>query len=425
MAKKRLVSMILWVSILVLAVGCNGNDYPDNPTSKPSANQTNPPKEPSYYKVVLEGGNVLEGREEMERFYETTQNKEPAHLTIIQRYMTDGVQTEYTKEISFDGEKYIYECEGRTSEYLYLNYSISDSYPEGSNIRKTFSYCLANEEDITAEAIWRSLLSSVRVEIIDGTVIYQEYDYRDLCFNSSELIMIRKDDRYYGANFSNRNTACRIVDGLNWVKFEDIDEGDERYSFNWSASNLMIEMRRTVVNDKNNLMKFKDEANVCHVTYYFDFENRVAVMHYPFISSMSGALIATLTDEDILKTEELFVLFQGQSGTNYGQYEYSNGSHTISFEINQDGSGKLFVKALGIVEELYSIYVHGDGFISLRTLSSNQNENVYVFTMRGENDGYTYVAGKSSPSDQFEAYLTDGMCFAWIGYEHPGQAAQS
>ncbi len=396
---KKLIIIVLCLFSFVFVIGCQNKS--------------------SSYKVIFEEGKLIEGKEDMNMFYLKTRNKEKSNITIISKYIVDGIQDENVIKISFDEKKYIFKNNDIIKEYLYLNYSIVDNYSNSSQIQKKESYCLANEEKITAEVIEYQWFSSAIIDYVDGIIIYQDYQYKDLCFYKDELIMIKKENRYYGGNSFNKRRACEIVDGLDWVKIEDINKDDELYNFNWSNADLIIDMKRAVFNDKNNLIIFKDESNFCFVTYNFDFENKVVMMAYSESYSMNGALFATLTDDDILATEYLFTLYQGKSETNYGEYECVNGSNTIYFEINQDNSGKIFIKDLEIEEELSHFSIHGDGYIYLYTLNRYYGENVYVFTMHGENKGYTYVASKSSPSLRLKDYFTDGMCFEWIGYPYP------
>lgn len=365
------------------------------------------------YEVEIYDGKVISGKEAMKSFYEKTKNKEALSIKITSKYVYNDEKKENIINVTYDGNKYIYKNGDINKEYLYLNYSTIGEYPTTSNFVRSESYCLANDVNITSEIIRHGWLSSSLIDPLDGTIIYTEYEYKDLCFKNTTILSIHQNYRSYGVNVFNKSTALELVDGLNWVKIEDLPN-DPRFKFEWKTSNLHIDMTRKVVNDKNNMIILKDSNGYCNLSYMFDFENKVAMMHYPVISSMTGTLYALLSDEDIKKTEDLFSIFQGESGTNYGQYIAYNEANTVEFEINSDGSGKIFIKDLNIEEPLTNFFVHGDGYIYLYT---NSQRNVYVFTMRGENKhGYTYVESMSKPSETLKRYFSDGMFFKWMGY---------
>lgn len=275
------------------------------------------------YEVEFDNGKIVSGKEAMRGFYNRTKNKEALYIKLTNKYTYNEEEQESATIITYDKEKYIYTNEDITKEYLYLNFSTTEEYPLASNFIRSESYCLANKESITLEMIINSWLSSILTNQIDGVVIYTDYTYKDLCFKDTKVLKIHQDSRSYEINSFNKVIAQELVDGLNWLKYEDAPD-DLAFALQWKASNISINVVRKVVNDKNGIISVKDSNGYADLTYVFDFENKVVMMHYTQISSMAGTLYAIFSDENIKKAEDLFAIFQGENETNSGEYIYKD-----------------------------------------------------------------------------------------------------
>lgn len=355
------------------------------------------------YIVTIVDSEVIDGKEAMNDFYQRTKNGEKLKI-IINRSYTNS-QSNYSNYINYDGEYYrtdlkLLEGDVGESKFKYLNYSQTNG--NNNHIVKTEAYCLSNDEYMTYEMILRSWLSAVlENHIFDSIPVYSINYYIDLCFSNSKVNSIIYNLRNYAVNPFNEDTAREMVDCLTWGQEPLCDYGNN----NWT---LRIDMTRTILNDANGLLigKKKDQINV---QYLFDFEKKIVVMHYPAISSLSGQLYACLTDESIEKLSDLFSIFQGYSGTNWGEY-YNN---ILLFEINEDRSGIIKVIGTNIVEKVDVVNIKGDGMLMLQV---NDGLNYYVFTWK--DDGYTYLSSESKPTKTMNNYLENNMFFKWMGYPY-------
>ncbi len=255
------------------------------------------------YYVEKYNGVTLSGNEEMKEFYEKTKNGEKAKVIFKELYEESEKSEEYTYYIYYDGNNYItdykmYDASPKTSKFKYLIYSESVG-DENTLYFKTESYCLANNEKYTYERVMQSWLSALMENHINDAIPFYSYHYyKDLCFSDDKVLNIVYEKQEISITLENRNFLRHLIDNLSWSK-EEISE------YFWSDSNLRVSMSRKILNDSNNLL-LGTKGETINVEYIFYFDRKIAIMHYPPISSSYGQLYAYLDEEDIESIKTFF-----------------------------------------------------------------------------------------------------------------------
>lgn len=255
------------------------------------------------YYVEMYNGVTLSGNEEMKEFYEKTKNGEKAKVIFKDTYDENGKIEEYTHYIYYDGKNYItdykmYDASPKTSKFKYLIYSESLG-DENTLYFKRESYCLANNEKYTYEMVMQSLFSALMEKHINDAIpLYSYRYYKDLCFSDDRVLSIAYEKQEISVTLKNRNFLRHLIDNLSWSK-EEISE------FFWSDSDLRVDMSRKILNDSNNLL-LGTKGETINVEYIFYFDKKIAIMHYPYISSLYGQLYAYLDEEDIKSIKTFF-----------------------------------------------------------------------------------------------------------------------
>lgn len=390
---KKIVINVISILCLFLICGCNNGEEKD-----PIENNVNGDVEELTVKMV--NGDIVEGKGLIHDFYLRTRNGEKLKIVINKTYTE--TESNYINYIIYDGEYYItndkvYENSPNESKYKYFNYSKTDG--NGRHIIGTEAYCLSNKENITYEDIMNSWLSSILDRhITDAIPIYCECHYIDLCFYQTQVSSIIYNLRRYQVNNFNCIAAQEMVDCLSWKKGPLEGYGKNNFS-------LTIDMTRKILNDANGILLGKKDG-VIFVTYKFDFEKKIAIMSYPYFSSIHGQLYAEITDESIEKLERLFSIYQGSGETNWGEYYSDN----LMFILNEDKTGYIKVLDTSYEEEITNITTFGDGKLYINTTKGR-----YTFEF-GEKSGYAYVRSESEPSSALTMYLENEMIFEWKGY---------
>lgn len=255
------------------------------------------------YYVEKYNGVTLSGNEEIKEFYEKTKKGEKAKVIFKELYEESEKGEEYTYYIYYDGKNYItdynmYDSSPKMSKFKFLIYSESTG-DENTLYFKMESYCLANNEKYTYETVIQSWLSVLMENHINDAIpLYSYYYYKDLCFADEKVLSIVYEKQEISVTLQNRNFLRHLINNLTWSK-EVISE------YFWSDFDLRVDMSRKILNDSNNLL-LGTKGETINVEYVFDFDKKIAIMHYPNISSSYGQLYARLDEEDIESIKTFF-----------------------------------------------------------------------------------------------------------------------
>ena len=161
--------------------------------------------------LVTRDGEVSENLAVLKDFIETTSRGEPAFIRIVNWYY--GEESHYTAEdLTFDGSQYILEWleDGRrqSRSYRYLKHFSGEKERENIAYDAYEHYVLVNDNSVSWQQIWESLISSQYGASIDHWTICSDYiyyvkhpdlpddpDYAILEFKGSGLVTITDADR--------------------------------------------------------------------------------------------------------------------------------------------------------------------------------------------------------------------------------------
>ena len=130
--------------------------------------------------LVTRDGEVSENLAVLKEFVETASRGEPAFIRIVNWYY--GEESHYTAEdLSFDGSQYILEWieDGRrqSRSYRYLKHYSGEKERENMAYDAYEHYVLVNDNSVTWEQIWESLISSQYGASIHHWTICSDYIY--------------------------------------------------------------------------------------------------------------------------------------------------------------------------------------------------------------------------------------------------------
>lgn len=130
--------------------------------------------------LVTRDGEVSENLSVLKDFIETTSRGEPAFIRIVNWYY--GEESHYTAEdLTFDGSQYILEWieDGRrqSRSYRYLKHFSGEKERENIAYDAYEHYVLVNDNSVSWQQIWESLISSQYGASIDHWTICSDYIY--------------------------------------------------------------------------------------------------------------------------------------------------------------------------------------------------------------------------------------------------------
>ena len=130
--------------------------------------------------LVTRDGEVSENLAVLKDFIETTSRGEPAFIRIVNWYY--GEESHYTAEdLTFDGSQYILEWieDGRrqSRSYRYLKHFSGEKERENIAYDAYEHYVLVNDNSVSWQQIWESLISSQFGAAIDHWTICSDYIY--------------------------------------------------------------------------------------------------------------------------------------------------------------------------------------------------------------------------------------------------------
>ncbi len=130
--------------------------------------------------LVTRDGEVSENLAVLKEFVETTSRGEPAFIRIVNWYY--GEESHYTAEdLTFDGSQYILEWieDGRrqSRSYRYLKHFSGEKERENMAYDAYEHYVLVNDNSVSWQQIWESLISSQFGAAIDHWTICSDYLY--------------------------------------------------------------------------------------------------------------------------------------------------------------------------------------------------------------------------------------------------------
>ena len=130
--------------------------------------------------LVTRDGEVSENLAVLKDFIETTSRGEPAFIRIVNWYY--GEESHYTAEdLTFDGSQYILEWieDGRrqSRSYRYLKHFSGEKERENIAYDAYEHYVLVNDNSVSWQQIWESLISSQYGASIDHWTICSDYIY--------------------------------------------------------------------------------------------------------------------------------------------------------------------------------------------------------------------------------------------------------
>ena len=130
--------------------------------------------------LVTRDGEVSENLAVLKDFIETTSRGEPAFIRIVNWYY--GEESYYTAEdLTFDGSQYILEWieDGRrqSRSYRYLKHFSGEKERENIAYDAYEHYVLVNDNSVSWQQIWESLISSQYGASIDHWTICSDYIY--------------------------------------------------------------------------------------------------------------------------------------------------------------------------------------------------------------------------------------------------------
>lgn len=130
--------------------------------------------------LVTRDGEVSENLAVLIDFIETTSRGEPAFIRIVNWYY--GEESHYTAEdLTFDGSQYILEWieDGRrqSRSYRYLKHFSGEKERENMAYDAYEHYVLVNDNSVSWQQIWESLISSQYGASIDHWTICSDYIY--------------------------------------------------------------------------------------------------------------------------------------------------------------------------------------------------------------------------------------------------------
>ena len=130
--------------------------------------------------LVTRDGEVSENLAVLKDFIETTSRGEPAFIRIVNWYY--GEESHYTAEdLTFDGSQYILEWieDGRrqSRSYRYLKHFSGEKERENMAYDAYEHYVLVNDNSVSWQQIWESLISSQFGAAIDHWTICSDYLY--------------------------------------------------------------------------------------------------------------------------------------------------------------------------------------------------------------------------------------------------------
>ncbi len=141
--------------------------------------------------VVTEDLDVVSGRESWLRFYHATQAGRPASVHFTSWFLADEWRPEdvvYEETLVFDGKVYTisgqsgshrYRCPG-DAEYRYLLYFPDVPAPLPSTTYASAThYVLADDDMLTWNDIWKSMISSSTKDRVRYNIVYSEYLWRE------------------------------------------------------------------------------------------------------------------------------------------------------------------------------------------------------------------------------------------------------
>ena len=130
--------------------------------------------------LVTRDGEVSENLAVLKDFIETTSRGEPAFIRIVNWYY--GEESHYTAEdLTYDGSQYILEWieDGRrqSRSYRYLKHFSGEKERENIAYDAYEHYVLVNDNSVSWQQIWESLISSQFGAAIDHWTICSDYIY--------------------------------------------------------------------------------------------------------------------------------------------------------------------------------------------------------------------------------------------------------
>lgn len=130
--------------------------------------------------LVTRDGEVSENLTVLKDFVETTSRGEPAFIRIVNWYY--GEESHYTAEdLTFDGSQYILEwiedSRRQSRSYRYLKHFSGEKERENMAYDAYEHYVLVNDNSVSWQQIWESLISSQFGAAIDHWTICSDYLY--------------------------------------------------------------------------------------------------------------------------------------------------------------------------------------------------------------------------------------------------------
>lgn len=272
------------------------------------------------YEVKVFNNDVVSGLDDIDTFYHiTNEKKETTSIVIIKEYDKDyfnkiKADSEplaeenviYKYKIDFDGNDYYYyyynddvELEG---QYKYFIYSTRTNVYNKAPYTFRACYILSNEADMTTE-LYERLATSYLLEdclrsLESRIALFYGFN-NDLFFNVNEIISIAylKDNVF--TLYNSETSLYSIVKVLNegeWTK----DYNKLGVDFTDKDNIVIVNMKRTLVCDNNNLMIKRDDGNnEYNLDYSFHLDGKYVTMQYVAMSSSAHMLYAKLSDEHI------------------------------------------------------------------------------------------------------------------------------
>ena len=281
---------------------------------------TNNKNENGEYEVKVFNNDVVSGLYDIDTFYHiTNEKKKKTSIVIIKEYDKDyfnkiKADSEplaeenviYKYKIDFDGNDYYYyyynddvELEG---QYKYFIYSTRTNVYNKAPYTFRACYILSNEADMTTE-LYERLATSYLLEdclrsLESRIALFYGFN-NDLFFNVNEIISIAylKDNVF--TLYNSETSLYSIVKVLNegeWTK----DYNKLGVDFTDKDNIVIVNMKRTLVCDNNNLMIKRDDGNnEYNLDYSFHLDGKYVTMQYVAMSSGTHMLYAKLSDEHI------------------------------------------------------------------------------------------------------------------------------
>ena len=276
-------------------------------------------EEKDEYEVKVFNSDVVSGLDEIDTFYHITNDeKKKASIIITYEYdkdyynrikadsepiATENVIRQY--KIDFDDNYYYYYCDcdiELIGEYKYFIYSTQTNVASESQYTFIACYILSNEADMTTE-LYERLATSYLLEdclrsLESRIALFYGFN-NDLFFNVNEIISIAylKDNVF--TLYNSETSLYSIVKVLNegeWTK----DYNKLGVDFTDKDNIVIVNMKRTLVCDNNNLMIKRDDGNnEYNLDYSFHLDGKYVTMQYVAMSSGTHMLYAKLSDEHI------------------------------------------------------------------------------------------------------------------------------